>query len=231
LDCAATEIFVGDDARVEHVRVHRGGPQASSVATAAVAQNRGSHFTSRVFTFGGALARLELRVLLRGEGAECRLEGLYIAQKGDLVDHQTVVDHEKGRCTSRERYKGTIGGEGVAVFDGTVMVRHGASGTEAHQENRNLCLASNAVVHSKPHLEIETDDVKCSHGATVGRLDPNQLFYLRARGMNAELAHTVLTYAFAREMVQGVTEEALRDSLERTISDLLPHGSVARGLA
>jgi Fe-S cluster assembly protein SufD len=231
LDSAVTEIVVGDGARVEHIRDHRGEPGSASVATVAVGLGRDSHFSSRVFTFGGAPARLDLRVTFEGEGAECHLDGLYVARTGDLVDHQTTIDHGKPRCTSRERYKGVVGGEGVAVFDGTVVVRPGASGTEAHQENRNLCLSPDAVVHSKPHLEIDTDDVKCSHGATVGRLDPAQLFYLRARGIDADVARSVLTYAFAREMVEGISDEGLRGALEATIAGLLPNGAMARELA
>ena len=117
------------------------------------------------------------------------------------------------------------------MFDGTVVVRPGASGTEAHQENRNLCLSPDAVVHAKPHLEIDTDDVKCSHGATVGRLDPAQLFYLRARGLDADVARSVLTFAFAREMVEPIADEALRNALENTIAGLLPNGAMARELA
>lgn len=231
LDCAVTEVFVGNGASVEHTRIHVGDPGSSSVANTVVAQHEDSRFASRTFTFGGALARLDLRVLLRAEGAECALDGLYVARKGDLVDHQTTIEHEKARCTSRERYKGIIGGEGVAIFDGTVVVRPGASRTEAHQENRNLCLAPDAIVHTKPHLEIDTDDVKCSHGATVGRLDDNQLFYLRARGLDAEIARTILTYAFAREMVEPVADGALRRALERIIASLLPNGGAALELA
>jgi Fe-S cluster assembly protein SufD len=231
LDCAVTEIVVGDGARVEHVRVHHGEPSIASIATIAVSQGRDSHFASRVFTFGGAPARLDLRVALQDQGAECVLDGLYISRAGDLVDHQTTIDHAKPRCTSRERYKGAIEAEGVAVFDGTVLVRPGASGTEAHQENRNLCLSPDAVVHTKPHLEIDTDDVKCSHGATVGRLDPAQLFYLRARGLELGVARSVLTYAFAREMVETISDPALRSALEGTIAQLLPNGLMAKELA
>jgi Fe-S cluster assembly protein SufD len=231
LDSAVTEIAVGDGARVEHVRVHHGEPGTASVATVAVGLGRNGHFASRVFTFGGAPARLDLRVALQGEGAECVLDGLYVARAGELVDHQTTIDHAKPRCASRERYKGAIDGEGTAVFDGTVVVRAGASGTEAHQENRNLCLSPDAVVHAKPHLEIDTDDVKCSHGATVGRLDPDQLFYLRARGLGADVARSVLTFAFAREMVEPISDEALRSALESTIAGLLPNGAMARELA
>lgn len=230
LESAVTEVFVEEGARVEHVRIHRGSQHSSSVATVAVSQGKDSHFASRAFTFGGALARLDLRVSFGGEGAECSLDGLYAAEAGELVDHQTTIDHAVPRCTSRQRYKGIVGAGGVAVFDGTVLVRKGASKTEAHQENRNLCLSPDAVVHTKPHLEIDTDDVKCSHGATVGRLDPAQLFYLRARGMDAELARSVLTYAFAREMVQSVGDDALGSALEGMLATRLPDGATARGL-
>jgi Fe-S cluster assembly protein SufD len=231
LDSAVTEVAAGDGARVEYVRLHRGEPSSASLATVAVRLGRDGHFSSRVFTFGGAPARLDLRVAFEGDGGECLLDGLYIARAGDLVDHQTTIDHARPRCTSRERYKGVIGGEGVAVFDGTVVVRPGASGTEAHQENRNLCLSPDAVVHAKPHLEIDTDDVKCSHGATVGRLDPAQLFYLRARGLDADVARSVLTFAFAREMVEPISDDVLRNALENTIAGLLPGGAMARELA
>jgi len=195
-----------------------------------VRQGRSSQYASRVFTFGGATSRLDVRVALDGEGAECVLEGLYVAREDELVAHHTTVDHAKPHCSSRQRYKGAMDGTGTAVFDGTVLVRHGAARTEAHQENRNLLLSGNAVIHTKPHLRIDADDVKCSHGATVGRLDPAQLFYLRSRGVDAHVARALLTYAFLREMTASVPED-LRSSLEDKISALLPDGAVAKELA
>lgn len=227
LSSSVTEIVVGDGARVEHVRVHDGTRDVASIATVAVRQDRNSHYASRVFTFGGLLSRLDLRVALTGEGAECLLDGLYVARDGELIDHHTTIDHERPHCQSRERYKGALDGTGTAVFDGTIIVRHGALRTEAHQENRNLLLSGDAVVHTKPHLRIDTDDVKCSHGATVGRLDPAQLFYLRSRGIDASVARSVLAYAFLHEMT-GPAPEDLRSALGDRIAALFPQGAIAR---
>jgi Fe-S cluster assembly protein SufD len=231
LESAVTELFIGGGAAVEHVRADLGAPKVASLSTIVARQGRDSRYRSRIFGFGGSLGRVEARVLLEEPGAECSLDGLYLAGSGALLDHHTVIDHLSPRCSSRERYKGILDGNGVAVFDGTIIVRRGASGTEAHQENRNLLLSNEAVVHAKPHLEIDTDDVRCSHGATVGRLDPAQLFYLRSRGIDAEVARSLLTYAFAREMVATVTLPELREALEELIAERLPSGALARGLA
>jgi Fe-S cluster assembly protein SufD len=233
LSASVTEIVVGEGARVEHVRILEGARAASSIASVAaiaVHQDRNSRYASRVFTFGGSLSRLDLRVTLGGEGAECLLDGLYFAGDGEVVDHHTTIDHARPHCSSRERYKGAIDGTGTAVFDGTVLVRHGAARTEAHQENRNLLLSGDAVIHTKPHLRIDADDVKCSHGATVGRLDPAQLFYLRSRGMDATVARSLLTYAFLREMTANAPED-LRSALDDRIAALFPDGAIAKELA
>ncbi|HVU05277.1 MAG TPA: Fe-S cluster assembly protein SufD [Polyangiaceae bacterium] len=229
LTLATTEVFVGEDASVEHVRIHDGAADARALATLNVSQARNSRYTARVFAFGGALSRLDLAVTLAGAGAECALEGLYLTSGADLVDHHTTVDHASPNATSRQRFKGLVGGSGTAVFDGTVIVRPDASRTEAHQENRNLLLSGDAVVHAKPHLRIDTDDVKCSHGATVGRLDPVQLFYLRSRGMDLETARAVLTVAFAREIVLGVSDEKTRAALDARLSRAFPGGILEGG--
>ncbi|HEX4476765.1 MAG TPA: Fe-S cluster assembly protein SufD [Polyangiaceae bacterium] len=231
LENSVTEIAIGDSARVTHIRVGERARPAARVAQIAVRQGRGSRYESRVFALGGALERHYLRVLLDGDGAECSLDGLYLSGEGELVAHHTWVDHAVPGCTSRQRYKGILDGDGVAVFDGTVVVRRGAVRTAAHQENRNLLLSGNAVVHAKPHLEIDADDVKCSHGATVGRLDPNELFYLRSRGLELELARSLLTYSFAREVVRAVDDPVLERILEDRIAARLPDGLRAKELA
>jgi Fe-S cluster assembly protein SufD len=231
LESSVTEVFLGAGAGLEHVRVELGSSPASSLATIAVQQGRDSRYRSRVFSFGGGLTRVDLRVALEEPGGDCSLDGLYLAAAGSLVDHHTRIVHASPRCTSRERYKGILDGDGVAVFDGTIVVDRGSSGTEAHQENRNLLLSNDAVVHAKPHLEIDTDDVRCSHGATVGRLDPAQLFYLRSRGIDPEIARSLLTYAFAREMVATVSRTELRELLEEIVAARLPSGAAARELA
>jgi Fe-S cluster assembly protein SufD len=231
LESSVTEVAVADGARVEHVRYHAGDAHSAAVARLSVRQAKDSTYLSRVFTFGGALARLTLDVRLEGPGATTALDGLYLSQAGDLLDHHTVIDHASPDCSSRERYKGTLDGNGVGIFDGTVVVRPNASRTAAHQENRNLLLSPDAVVHAKPHLRIDTDDVKCSHGATVGRLDPAHLFYLRSRGIDEGAARTLLTYAFAREVAESVTLPALRQVLDDRIATRLPGGSFAKELA
>jgi Fe-S cluster assembly protein SufD len=231
LENSVTEVSVGPNASVDHVRVHHGTEDGSRTSSIAVRQERDSRYASHVFTFGGSLTRLDLKVTFEAEGAECILDGLYLVGPGDLTDHHTVVDHAKARCSSRERYKGVIDGNGVAVFDGTVLVRRRADGTAAHQENRNLLLSDDAVVHTKPHLEIDTDDVKCSHGATVGRLDPAQLFYLRSRGMDAGAAKALLTYGFAKEMASVVTDDAIRASIEDAVLAFLPSGQAVKEFA
>lgn len=210
---SVTEVVVGENASLEHLRAHRGWSRGHTLSTLAARQARDSRFTSRSFAIGGALHRLDTRVELRGTGAECTLDGLYLARTGEHLDHQTLVDHAVPHGTSHQKYKGIVDESGHAVFDGTVIVRKDARKSDAHQENRNLLLSDSAQVHTKPHLEIDNDDVACSHGATVGRLDEKQLFYLRARGMGAEEARSLLTYAFAHELVDRVAAPAVRDEL------------------
>ncbi|HVW25449.1 MAG TPA: Fe-S cluster assembly protein SufD [Polyangiaceae bacterium] len=232
LENAVTEVFVGEGASVEHVRMALGSERSAAVATIAVRQSRDSRYRSRILSFGGSkLTRVDLRVELAEQGAECSLDGVFLADGGSLVDHHTRVVHGSPRCTSSQRYRGIADGHGVGVFDGTVIVRPGASGTEAHQESRNLLLSNDATVHAKPHLEIDTDDVRCSHGATVGRLDPAQLFYLRSRGIDESVARSLLTYAFAREVVSGVGRADVREVLEEIVADRLPSGLIAKELA
>jgi Fe-S cluster assembly protein SufD len=228
---AVTEIALGAGASLEHVRVHRGAASAYQVAHVAVHQAQGSSYTSRVITLGGALARLDLDVKLAAPDARCQLDGVYHAGRGEHVDHYTLIEHQAPRCSSQERYRGIVDGNGHAVFDGTVVVARDAQHTDAHQENRNLLLSDDAVVNTKPHLRIDADDVKCSHGATVGSLDAAQLFYLRARGVGEDQARALLTYAFVRELIDEVSHAPLARLLAAAIRARLPHGeSLAESL-
>ena len=232
---AVTEIALGAGASLEHVRVHRGAPKnvqdAYQVAHVAVHQAQGSSYTSRVITLGGALTRLDLDVKLAAPDARCQLDGVYHAGRGEHVDHYTLIEHQAPRCSSNERYRGIVDGNGHAVFDGTVVVARDAQQTDAHQENRNLLLSDDAMVNTRPHLRIDADDVKCSHGATVGSLDPAQLFYLRARGVGEDHARAVLTYAFVRELIDEVPHAPLARLLAAAIRARLPHGqSLAESL-
>jgi Fe-S cluster assembly protein SufD len=227
---AVTEVAVADSARLEHVRVVEGGG-AYHVGSLAAQVGRGGLYASRVVTLGGALSRLDLDVVLDGEGAECSLVGAYHAGGRELVDHHTRIEHARPRGTSNESYRGIVDGRGQAVFDGTIAVRRDAQHTAAHQENRNLILSDGAGVNTKPHLEIDADDVVCSHGATVGALDEAQLFYLRARGISREQAEAMLTGAFLRPAVEAIGHAPVRARAEAALLARLPHGETIRGLA
>ncbi len=219
---AVTEVAVGANASVDHVRILIGEGGSYHLGALAVRVERDARYVSRVVTLGGALSRLDLSVLLAGEGAECTLEGAYLTRDGEHVDHHTFIDHAQAHGTSRESYRGVLDGKSRAVFDGSIVVRRDAQKTNAHQENRNLLLSDDAVVNTKPHLEIDADDVKCSHGATVGSLDEDQLFYLRARGIDADTARAVLTFAFLRSVVDRIPEEAVRQRLADALVARLP---------
>jgi Fe-S cluster assembly protein SufD len=212
-----TDIHVGRGAEVEHHRLQQESRQAFHVGAVHVAQAAGSRFTSNALAFGAALARLDLDVGLQAEQAECTLNGLYQVGGRQHVDHHTRVDHAMPRGVSRELYKGVLADSARAVFNGKVIVHPDAQHSDAQQANRNLLLSDEAEVDSKPELEIYADDVKCTHGATVGQLDAEQLFYLRSRGVDAMAARALLTFAFADEIVRRVSIAPLRERLEKLL--------------
>jgi len=219
-----TEVVVEQDAHVDHVRIQVGTKSSSHVAALAAKVGRSGVYASRVVTLGGALCRLDLRVDLAGIGGETIMDGVYYAGKGEHVDHRTYVDHQVPQCTSSENYRGILDGNGHAVWDGMAVVRRGAIKTAAHQQNRNLLLSDDATVNTKPHLEIDTDDLVASHGATVGALDQEQLFYLRSRGLEETQARAALTYAFVQELLDGVPHEQLASRIGAHLRDRLPGG-------
>jgi len=221
---AVTEVVLGRGASLHHTRSLFGAANAYHVGRLAVRQQADSSFRSHVVTLGGALSRVDARVELAGTGAEALLQGVYHAGDREHVDHHTTVVHAEPHGTSRQIYRGIIDGSGKAVFDGTAVVEEGAVKTEAHQENRNLLLSDRAVVHAKPHLRISNDDVKCSHGATVGALDDEQLFYLRSRGIGAEQAATMLTYGFVRTLLADIPDPRAATRAIGALLDRLPEG-------
>jgi Fe-S cluster assembly protein SufD len=231
LECAITDVVLGANAKVEHVRISEGASAGGSLRSVRVRQAKDSRYLSRVFTFGGALVRESLSVALAGKGSSTVLEGLYTAGAGELVDHHTRIVHSEPHGSSQERYKGVLSKGGTAVFDGVILVAKDAGKTEAHQENRNLLLSEDAVIHAKPHLEIDTDDVKCSHGTTVGRLDPAQLFYLRSRGLSEEVARAALVAGFAREVLETIDSPEIRTLLEASLGRALPGGETIKELS
>jgi Fe-S cluster assembly protein SufD len=211
--CAVTEIAVLEDARVEHVRLQNEGPGAVHIGTVSARVGRHGRYVSRAISLGARLARIEIDVTLEGEGAECELDGLYVASDRQHVDHHTRIDHVSPHTTSRELYKGVLGGKATGVFNGRVVVREGASKTEAVQANHNLLLSDHALVNTNPELEILTDDVVARHGATIGQLDPEQMFYLRSRGIATPEARTILIDGFAGEIIQRVRMTPLVERL------------------
>jgi len=210
---AVTEITLGDGAILDWTKVQRESPKAYHVATVAARQARASAFTSHSISLGAAIARNDISAVLDGEGAECTLNGLFEATGSQLVDHHTSIDHAKPHGTSRELYKGILNGKARGVFDGKIVVRPDAQKTNAMQTNRNLLLSKEALVNTKPQLEIFANDVKCRHGATIGQLDGDMLFYMRSRGIDAADARRLLVHAFASEIIDEVKVEAIRAQL------------------
>ncbi len=209
-----TEFVLGEGSIVDHYKVQRESPNAFHIATTAVHQAKGSNFRTHYIGLGGKLVRNEVHVRFDGEGCEATVNGLYLASGTQHMDNFTVIDHAKPHCASHELYKGILDGKARGVFNGKIFVRPDAQKTDAKQTNQTLLLSEDAVINTKPQLEIFADDVKCTHGATVGQLDPNQLFYLRARGLGLEEARNLLTFAFANDIIGRIQVEPLRKQLE-----------------
>ena len=210
---AVTEIVLGEGATVQLYRVQRESPQAFHIHTTQVELGRDSTFSSVAFDMGGAITRNNLNVQMAGQGASCMLNGLYVASGTQHVDNQVMVDHQVSHTTTRELYKGILDGEARAVFHGGITVRPGAQKVDAQQSDRNLLLSNRAEADAKPAFWIYADDVKCSHGATCGKLNQAAMFYLRSRGLDEREARTILTRAFANEVVNSIPWEPLRDRL------------------
>ncbi|WP_205684065.1 Fe-S cluster assembly protein SufD [Cryobacterium aureum] len=215
---AVTELLLAEDAHIEHYKVQNEPTSAFHVALLSVRQGRGSRFSSRSIMLGARIARHEVRVQLDGVGAEVSLDGVYLPQGDQLHDNTIFVDHAATDCTSHQLYKGVLDGRAHGVFNGHIMVRHGADGTDANQKNKNLLLSDRAEVDTRPRLEIYTDDVKCTHGAAVGQMDEEALLYLQTRAIPLEAARGLLIYAFVHEMVDRIELDPLRAQLERVVA-------------
>ncbi len=224
LATAVSELVLAQGARLDHYRVQLGGGGAFQVGLLAAEQGRESRLSTHQTALGSALARSEVRAVLGGDGGEAQVCGLYMADGRQIVDNHSLIEHRAAGCQSREIFKGILDGQARAVFAGRIKVHPGAQKTDAHQMNSNLLLSDDAVVDTLPQLEILADDVKCGHGGTVGQLDPDQLFYLRSRGVPRETARSLLVYAFAGEMVRRVRPAALRQRIGRLVSSRLPAG-------
>ena len=212
---AVTEVYVADGARLRHYKIQRESMRAYHVASWYANQARDCRYEAFSFAIGADLSRTNIATLLDGEGSHVSLDGLYLVNGDQTVDHQTSVIHAKESCTSHELYKGVLDGESHAVFNGKVYVRPEAQKTDGKQSNNNLLLSERAHVDTKPQLEIYADDVKCTHGATVGPVDSTALFYLKSRGIGPEIAVRLMTYAFAAEVLEELSIPAVRDELEK----------------
>jgi len=221
---AVTEIIAGQNAVIDHCKLQQESEKAFHIATLAVHQDRASNFTSHSISLGGAFVRNDVNARLDAEGVECTLNGLYVASGHQLVDNHTVIDHAKPHCSSHEVYKGVLDGKSKGVFNGKILVRPDAQKTDAKQTNKNLLLSADAVIDTKPQLQIYADDVKCTHGATIGQLDNDAVFYLRSRGIGPEDARNMLTYAFANDILSRIKIDEVRTHLDAAFLSWLPKG-------
>jgi Fe-S cluster assembly protein SufD len=219
---AVSEFIAGDRALVDHYRLQRESRAAYHVGSMQLRTGRETVFTSHNLALGGLIARNDIGAVLGGEGGDTTLNGLYLADGTQLVDNHTAIDHALPHNGSHEVYKGILGGRARGVFNGKIIVRPDAQKTDAKQTNKALLLSGEAQINTKPQLEIFADDVKCTHGATVGQLDPDMLFYLRARGLGADDARALLIRGFAGDIVNRVKFAPLRDRLEAVLASELP---------
>ncbi len=218
---AVTEVFAGRGSVITHYRLQDESERAFHIATTQVFQERESNYTSYAISLGGRIARHNLNVALGDEQTETTIDGLYLATGDQHIDNHTSIDHQKPRCNSRQLYKGILDGKARAVFNGKVFVREGALLTDAQQLNKNLLLSGDATVATKPQLEIFADDVKCSHGATVGQLEEDQIFYLASRGIEAERARALLTYGFAEDVIGKIKLQSVHQQFDKLVLNKL----------
>jgi Fe-S cluster assembly protein SufD len=212
---AVTEVSLADGATLQHYKMQREGGRAFHVSTAEVSQAKDSHYVSFSFATGATLARSNIYTTLDGEGAGATLNGLFMLDGQQHSDHQTQIVHAKPNCFSRELYKGILDDRSHGVFNGKVYVHPIAQRTDGKQTNKTLLLSDTAQIDTKPQLEIFADDVKCTHGATIGQIDQMALFYLKSRGIDHGLARRLLTYAFAADVLETLETDEVRVSLER----------------
>jgi Fe-S cluster assembly protein SufD len=213
---AVTEIVAGSGSVVDHYKVQLESSSAFHIGVMFASLGRSANFSSTCISLGGALVRNEVSATL-AEGTDATLNGLYLVNGTQHVDNHTSIDHAKPHGTSHELYKGILDGKASAVFNGRIIVRKDAQKTDSKQTNKNLVLSDEAVIDTKPELQIFADDVRCTHGATIGQLDAESLFYLQSRGIGKRDARSLLTYAFAQDIIDRIKVQSLKDSLERVL--------------
>ncbi|HSD64434.1 MAG TPA: Fe-S cluster assembly protein SufD [Ignavibacteriaceae bacterium] len=214
-----TEIFSGENSTVYHIKLQNESKNAFHIARMEVDQERDSNFKSNMISFGAGLSRNDFNTRFNDRGGECELNGLFMIDGEQMFDVHTMIDHAAPYCNSHEHYKGLLDGKSHGVFNGKVMVRRDAQKTNAFQENNNIILSDSALINTKPQLEIFADDVKCSHGATIGQLEEDALFYLKTRGIGDKTARGMLIHAFASDVVNSIKVEAIRNYLEGILTN------------
>jgi len=219
-----TEVVLGSNALLDHYKLQRESEDSYHVGTLQVLQERSSRLYSHSISLGGALVRNDLNTVMNGEGCDCTLNGLYVTRGRQLVDNHTCIDHARPHCDSRELYKGILDDQSRGVFSGKILVRKDAQKTSARQTNKNLLLSEEALANTTPELQIFADDVKCTHGATIGHLDEEELFYTRSRGIGAEAARTLLTYAFASDILGSVKFKPIQCQIDLVLLTRLSRG-------
>jgi Fe-S cluster assembly protein SufD len=223
---AVTELLAGDNANVEHVKLQDEAASAFHIATIAGEFGRTSNVNVHSFALGAKLSRNNIRTKLAGEGLECILNGLYLTRDEQLADHHMIVEHAQPHCASHEYFNGILDDKSKGIFHGRILVRELAQKTDAKQTNKNLLLSDDASANTKPQLEIYADDVKCTHGATVGQLNDESIFYLRSRGITTEMAKRMLIHAFAGEIIERIQCEPVRETIDKLVWERLeanPH--------
>ena len=218
------DLTLKDGAHIQHYKVQREAPEAFHIAGTTAALGANANYDTTTINFGAALSRHGIEVVMDHEGAQCSVDGLYMVDANQHTDTHSIIDHRQPRCTSHQLYKGILDGKSRAVFNGKVFVRHGAQQTDAKQTNKNLLLSPEARVDTKPQLEIFADDVKCAHGAAVGQLDQEELFYLESRGIRSTLARNLLTYGFAEEVIEKIKIDSIKRELDEAVLHRLRSG-------
>lgn len=218
---AVVEVTLKDGARLEHYRVQRENVHSFHVGSTSANLGTNASYDATAINLGAQLSRHDVQVIMAHEGAECWVDGLYLISSNQHTDTHSVIDHQQPRCTSHQLYKGILDGKSRAVFNGKIFVRHGAQKTDAMQTNKNLLLSDEARIDTKPQLEILADDVKCAHGAAVGQIDADELFYLQTRGIHTELARNLLTYGFAEEVIAKIKIDSIREQLDAAVLNRL----------
>ena len=221
---SVTNFYLDEGANVEHVMIDDFSENTYQISNVLVKQKKDSTFSSYNYSNAKKLARKDFIVELKGRGSHCDLRGVYLADNDNHIDHHTIIEHEKEHCTSNELYKGILSGKSTGVFNGRIHVHDEAQKTDAIQSNQNILLSDNAIIHTKPELEIYADDVKCTHGATVGQLDEKGIFYLRARGIKRKEAQKMMMRAYVGEVLSGIRNNKTRDALLEQIIRNIPDG-------